>query len=144
MDLPSHLKFKGVLTQGGAFKARLSINPRKARYYFILNVNPRTDIVLVIVTSTTDFFSHKSCAGGDYVHVNLSPRDYSELTAKCLVCCNRPRKMSKTILERDLQNQKYELLKPLPKSLLNRILSGIEKSPVVASDIKELVLGGNK
>ncbi len=143
MDLPSNVKFKGILTQGGAFKAQLSINPSKARYYFILNVNPKTDNVLVLVTSTTDFFSHKSCAGADGVHINLSPKDYSELTANCLVCCDRPRKMAKSILERELRNQKYELLKPLPKSVLDGILAGIEKSPVVTSDIKDLVLGSN-
>ncbi len=141
MDLPSNLKFKGALTQGGAFKAQLSINPSKARYYFILNVDPQTDTVLVLVTSTTDFFSHRSCPGGDGVHVNLSRQDYNELTANCLICCDRPRKMSKSTLEKELKNQKYTLLKPLPKAVLNKILAGIEKSPVVSSDIKELVLG---
>jgi hypothetical protein len=140
MELPSHIKFKGILTQGGAFKAQLSINPSKARYYFILNVDPQTDTVLVLVTSTTDFFSHKSCSGGDSVHVNLSRQDYNELTANCLICCDRPRKMSKSTLEKELKNQKYTLLKPLPKAVLGRILAGIEKSPVVSSDIKELVL----
>ena len=143
MDLPEHLKLQGILTQGGAFKAQLSINPKKERYYFVLNVDPKTDTVLVLVTSTTDFFPHKSCAGADDVHINLSVQDYTELSANCLICCDRPRKMPKATLERELKTQKYTLLKPLPKPVLDRILVGIEKSPVVTSDIKELVLGGN-
>jgi hypothetical protein len=140
MDLPPDLKFKGVLRQGAAFKAQLSINPKKERFYFVLNVDPQTDTVLVLVTSTTDFWRHEACGGGDEVHINLSPSDYDELTANCLVCCNLPQKILKSKLEKELASRKYILLKPLPAELLNDILNGIEKSSVVSSDIKELVL----
>jgi hypothetical protein len=140
MDLPPNLKFKGVLRQGAAFKAQLSINPNKVRFYFVLNVNPQTDTVLVLVTSTTDFWRHEACEGGDEVHINLSPSDYDELTANCLVCCNLPQKILKSKLEKELAGRKYILLKLLPAKLLSDILNGIEKSPVVSSDIKELIL----
>ncbi len=110
-------------------------------FYFVLNVDPKSDTVLVLVTSTTDFWRHEACEGGDEVHISLSPIDYEELTANCVVCCNLPQKILKSKLERELSSRKYILLKPLPVGLLNNILKGIEKSPVVSSDIKELVLG---
>lgn len=86
MDLPSDLKIKGLLTQGGVFKAQLHENRDSySRYYFVLNLNPQTDYVLILATSTTQFEQHRNCEKGDDIHIPLGPQDYSEFKKEC---CN--------------------------------------------------------
>lgn len=145
MDLPDDVKIRAIFAQGGAFKAKLAEDGgTKFRYYFVLNIKPKTDSLIVLSTSTTQFEEHKNCDGGDDVHIPLSPKDYKEFTKSCLICCNRPRSFSKASLERQLKSQKYDLLSPLPDELLQKILRGIAKSKVVSPKIKRMVLPEEK
>jgi hypothetical protein len=139
MDLPNDIKIRAILTQGGAFKGKLW-KDTYPRFYFVLNINPDIDKVLILSTSTTAFELHRSCPGGDEVHIPVGPRDYSSFTQDCLICCNRPKEIEKDLLRKKLNSQGYEILPQLPQGLLDKILSGIAKSSVVAPAIKKLVL----
>ncbi|MFH1370503.1 MAG: hypothetical protein ABII09_04375 [Planctomycetota bacterium] len=140
MELPDKLKIHGILTQGGAFKAKL---PKDSypRYYFILNRNPEADEKMVLLSSTTKFEEHRNCDGGNDVHIPLSRQDYDRFTQNCLVCCNRPQIVAKKTLEERLASQRYELLPALPAAVTARILRGIAKSNVVDTNVKKMVLG---
>lgn len=140
MELPPNLKFRGILQQGQAFKAKIK-HDKYPRYYFVLNIDPQTDTVLVLSTSTTEFEEHRNCKGGDDVHIVLSKEDYSEFEEPCLICCNRPKTTNKAKLENLLKQQQYELLQALPETILKKLLQGILKSPVVEGYIKKMVLG---
>ena len=145
MDLPTNIKFNGVLIQGGAFKARIdSFNDPYPRYYFVLNINPQNDEVLVLSSSTTDFRSHENCESGDVVHICLTKEDYEEFTKPCIICCDRPKKISKAVLEAELESKGFSLLRAFPESSLQQVLEGILKSKVVTGDIKALVLGDDE
>jgi hypothetical protein len=139
MDLPSDIKIRAILTQGGAFKGKLG-KDSYPRFYFVLNINPESDKVLILSTSTTAFELHRSCPGGDEVHIPVGPRDYGSFTQDCLICCNRPYLIEKELLRKKLNSQGYEILPQLTPSVLGKILSGIAKSPVVAPAVKKLVL----
>lgn len=142
MELPPELKIRAVLTQGGVFKAKLeSHRDSYSRYYFVLNSNPESAELLVLSTSTTHFELHRSCPGGNDVHVPLSPQDYAGFTQNCLICCNRPHAVAKQKLEAMLHSQEYEILEPLPPEILIRILKAIKISTVVSRKHKRLVLG---
>jgi hypothetical protein len=141
MDLPEKLKFRAILTQGGAFKAKVSQKDAYPRYYFVLNRNPEKDENLVLLTSTTQFEHHKFCDGGDDVHIPLSPQDYQEFTEHCLICCDRPMTLARKDVERKLMQQNYQILQPLPSDIVAKILRGIARSNVVPAKIKEFVLG---
>ncbi len=143
MDLPPDVKYRGILQQGQVFKAQIG-KDKYHRYYFVLNIDPETDTVLVLCTSTTQFEDHRNCREGDDVHINLSPQDYSGFTERCIICCDRPQCYKKTILERILKTQRWELLAPLPQTILDKILQGILKSPVVEGYIKKMVLGSGE
>ncbi|PKL48756.1 MAG: hypothetical protein CVV39_03955 [Planctomycetes bacterium HGW-Planctomycetes-1] len=140
MDLPEELKFSAIFTQGGAFKANLG-EPSKKRYYFVLNKNPQHDDLIILSTSTTAYALHRNCQGGDKVHIPLSPSDYSDFTENCLICCERPVRTPKNKLRKILNSQNYEILPPLPQSVLDKILNGIRKSSTVSPKEKQLILG---
>ena len=140
MDLPKNLKIQGVLIQGGAFKVKLP-NINKERFYFVLNQNPQDDTIIVLSTSTTAFDLHKSCRGGNDVHINISPEDYKPFPVHCLICCDRPVRYNKTELIEILQSEKFDLLPQLPSAILERIKNGIAKSPAVEPKIKQMILG---
>lgn len=139
MELPEKLKFKGILEQGSAFKAKLD-SDNYPRYYFVLNLSPETDTLLVLLTSTTRFMEHRNCLGGDDVHVHFYKGDYV-FEDHCLICCDRPQKPPKSLVEAKLRSQKYELLESMPPDILQKVLDGISNSPVVEGDTKAMVLG---
>jgi hypothetical protein len=141
MELPDELKIRAIFTQGGAFKAKVSRKDEYPRYYFILNRSPETDEKMVLLSSTTRFEEHRNCDGGDDVHIPLSPTEYKEFTAKCLICCNRPILVPKSNLVKQLKSQKYQLLDHLPHEIVKQIVNGIAKSNVVESITKALVVG---
>ncbi len=141
MELPDELKIRAIFTQGGAFKAKVSRKDEYPRYYFILNNNPASDQELVLLSSTTQFELHKFCDGGDDVHIPLGPTEYKEFTAECLICCNRPMRIPKSNLVKQLKSQKYQLLDHLPHEIVKQIVDGIAKSNVVDSVTKALVVG---
>ncbi len=139
MDLPDDIKIRAILTQGGAFKGKLG-EDSYPRFYFVLNIDPEIDKALVLSTSTTAFELHRSCPGGDDVHIPVGRGDYESFTQDCLICCNRPKVIEKELLRKKLRSQGYEVLPPLPPNVLGRVLSGIAKSPVVPPAVKKLVL----
>jgi hypothetical protein len=139
MELPERIKFQGILAQGGVFKAQLK-NDNYPRFYFVLNKNPQKDDFLFLLTSTTAFDLHRNCVGGDDIHVPLSREDYSDFTVDCVVCCNRPVKIEKSLLAMMLEKQVYQILRPLPQKVLQKILNGIAKSIVVESIVKSKIL----
>ncbi len=142
MDLPDEIRIQGILTQGGAFKTKLSKDAHE-RFYFVLNNNPQDDTIIVLSTSTTQFELHRNCPGGDDVHLPLSPKDYAPFFKNCLICCNRPVIVNKESFIKRLQSGNYELLPPLSPTILEKIKHRIAKSPVVEPKIKQMILGSN-
>jgi len=141
MELPHNIKIKAILAQGGAFKAKLAHNADQyARYYFVLNIAPQSDSVIILISSTTTFYDHQFCEQADLVHVPLTPSDYPAFRENCLVCCSWFIKIPKSKLETELQSQKYDLLDPLPQDVLTKILQGIRRSPTVPTNIKEMIV----
>jgi hypothetical protein len=140
MELPDKLKIRGILTQGGAFKAKL---PKDSypRYYFILNRNPEADEKMVLLSSTTQFEEHRNCDGGNNVHIPFPPNHYQEFPSDCLICCDRPRCVPKKLLEQGLKAQKWQLLSHLPAEIVAKIVKGIVISNVVTPVVKEMVIG---
>lgn len=142
MELPDKIKIQSILMQGGAFKTKLQTDSYD-RFYFVLNFNPKEDIIIVLSTSTTQFELHRNCPGDKDVHLPLSQEDYTPFFKNCLICCNRPVIINKNSFIKKLQSGNYELLPPLPSSVIEKIKHGIAKSPVVEPKIKQLVLGTN-
>jgi len=143
MDLPDDIKIQGVLTQGGAFKAKL-VKDDYRRFYFILNRNPQDDTLIILTTSTTAFVLHRSCPDGDDVHISLTPDDYPPFYKNCLICCGTPKLLKteqKDNLLKKLKSGKFELLPPLSAEIIEKIKTGISKSSTVPPAIKKLVLG---
>ena len=142
MDLPDNLKIRAVLTQGGAFYGKLTDHgDEHPRFYFVLNLNPFSNSVILLTTSTTRFMSHRSCEGGDEIHIPLSNKDYEPFSKDCLICCARPLKeVDRTDLEKKLKSQEYRLLEPVSKELLQKILTGVAKSKVIPPKQKKLIL----
>jgi hypothetical protein len=107
----------------------------------VLNLNPQSDSLILLTSSTTRFSSHKNCPDADDVHINLFKKDYPSLKVDCIVCCNRRLKdVSKTNLIKQLKSQKYKFLEQLPQDLLQKILTGIAKSKVIPPIHKKMIL----
>lgn len=139
MEPSNELKSKEILTHGGAFRIDLR-EGGGYRYYFVLNKSPESDSVLVVSTSTTQFASHESKFPGE-VLVYLTQSEYPSVSTRCLINCEQARAHLKVKLMRTLAKGPFELLPPLPESILERIRTAVAKCKVLCDEDKELILG---
>lgn len=143
MDLPSDLVCRYILVPGGAFRAKIE-EGAKYRYYFVLNANPLTDNIILLVTATTKIAEHRSKYQTD-VLVQIDPTQYKPLEQKSLVNCEFARAYHRPHLEAKLQQafaqKKLEILDPLPEAILRRLRDALSECRNVAPIDKQLALG---
>lgn len=143
MDLPFDLVCQCILVPGGAFRAKIETGA-KYRYYFVLNANPATDNVILLVTATTKITEHRCRYPAD-VLVEIDPNQYKPLQQKSLVNCEFARAYYRTDLETKLREslaqKKLEILDPLPETILRGLRDALSECRNVAPIDKQLALG---
>ncbi len=132
---------KQIFVPGGAFRwpQKLNGNVTKSRYFFVLNISPDSDEVVILVTPTTEIKKTYRCNFyGDIVKISMS--DYSSLEKECVVNCSSPFKYSREQILQAIEKQEVELLPPIPSDLLKTLRDSLVQSIKVSDEIKSLVL----
>ena len=96
MHIPAKVKIPLCIEQGAVFNFRMEVDgPKrqsKNRYFVVLNRNPKTDSVLILVTSTTQIAKRKEFiqrAGiSEQTIVSVSPKEYPVFTSESVFNCN--------------------------------------------------------
>jgi len=70
--------------------------------------------------------------------VELSPSDYPALRLPSVVDCNYPVKCPQDLFEMDFGD--FNRKEDLPKHLVERIISGVLRSPLVSNEIKKIIM----
>lgn len=73
--------------------------------------------------------------------VELSPSDYPDLHLPSVVDCNYPVKCRQDLFEMDFGD--FNRKKDMPKHLVERIIMGVLKSPLVSNEIKKIIMNYN-
>jgi len=139
MDLPLDIVFSHILVQGGAFRCEID-EVSKYRYYFVLNQNPKTDNTILLVTATTQIDRHKSKFPTN-VLVEIKLSEYHQLKQDSLVNCENAHAYSKMKLKEIITSGKFEILEPLPDSIMKKLLKGLAVCKNVPPIDKQLALG---
>ncbi len=114
----------------------------KEHFLVVLNKNPSVDERIYVAVITSQVRKQKKWVTAlklpEETLVELSPDDYIELEEKSAISCNNFPSLPKPEFEAEVRYRKAR--KDLPTAILEKIIAGVKKSPMVAKKIKELII----
>ena len=147
MDIPIKVRIPLCIEQGSVFNFHMEVEgtnrQSKNRYFVVLNRNPKTDMALILVTSTTQVAKRKEFvqrAGiSEQTIVSVSPKEYSIFTAESAFNCNDVIEVGMSDLIQKVEDDGSMNYPKLPDSILAKLIVGINKSPRISPAIKKLL-----
>ena len=147
MDIPIKVRIPLCIEQGSVFNFHMEVEgtnrQSKNRYFVVLNRNPKTDMALILVTSTTQVAKRKEFvqrAGiSEQTIVSVSPKEYSIFTTESAFNCNDVIEVGMSDLIQKVEDDGSMNYPKLPDSILAKLIVGINKSPRISPAIKKLL-----
>ncbi len=147
MDIPTKVRVPLSIEQGSVFNFRIDFNElgRKSgnRYFVVMNRNPKTDKVLIMITSTTQIekrigFVRKAKISEKTI-VIVSPKECFTFKTESAFNCNDVFEVNMEDLIRKIEDGGSMNYPKISDSILKKIIAGINESPVVTEEIKKLL-----
>ena len=135
------------IEQGSVFNFRIDFDDPKRdsknRYFVVLNRNPKTDVVLILVTSTTQVtkkinFVRRSGISERTI-VSVSRKEYPTFTSESAFNCNDIFEVSAEDLIRKIEDGGSMNYPKIPDDILVRLITGVKESPQVSAAVKKLL-----
>jgi|SRR3989344_500722 len=147
MDIPIKVRVPLSIEQGSVFNFHIDFDGagRKSgnRYFVVMNCNPTTDKVLIMVTSTTKIEKRKAFIRKTKISektlVIIDPKEYSIFKIESAFNCNDVHEVSMEDLVRKIENGGSMNYPKISNSIIKKLISGIAESPIVTEEIKKLL-----
>lgn len=114
------------------------------RFFIVLNVNPKTDEVLILTTITTKITNQRAYikqVGEDPdTLVPITKTDFARLSADSVVNCNNIYPLTLDELISKIHSGGKIFYEKLPNDVINALISGVLKSSQVSPGHKKLVI----
>jgi hypothetical protein len=140
LELPPEI-IKSIIKPGSVFyfpdEALTSAEPH---YFIVLNQNPLTDSVLILVVSSSQIIKvkhrRKNLPG---TCLEIEPRQYGGFTKPSIVDCNTIFKRSLTELIDKLKINRLRLKPEMDMLIIERLRGAVLKSSLIAEEIKKML-----
>lgn len=147
MEIPPKIRIPLYIEQGSVFNFYIDFGDNKRqsknRYFVVLNRNPKTDTVLIMLTSTKQIEKKrefvKRVGISEKTIVEVKAKEYSVFTADSAFNCNDVFEVSMSDLIRKIEEDGSMNYPKLPTDILTRLITGIKASPSVSQDTKNLL-----
>jgi pyruvate dehydrogenase complex dehydrogenase (E1) component len=147
MEIPPKVKIPICIEQGSVFNFCMAFDgpgrQSKNRYFVVVNRNPKTDTILIMVTSTTQIAKKrefiKRSGISEKTVVQVSPKEYSVFNVESVFNCNDVYEVSMQDLIRKIEESGCMNYSKIPDNTLKKIIVGINESPNVPPAIKKLL-----
>jgi|SRR3989338_2612204 len=147
MEIPPSIRIPLCIEQGSVFNFFVdfgdSRRQSKNRYFVVLNRNPKTDAILILVTSTTQTQKRKEFVRKSGITektiVEVKAKEHPAFTSNSVFDCNEVFEVKMNDLIRRIQEGGSMNYPRFSEGLLKRIISGIIESPRVSESIKNLL-----
>lgn len=147
MDIPVKIRIPLCIEQGSVFNFYIDFNDSKRqsknRYFVVLNRNPKTDLALIMVTSTSqiqkrlEFIRRANIS--DKTIVEIKAKEYRVFSCDCAFNCNEVFEVKMSDLIQKIEENGSMNYPKLPDNLIKRVIAGVNDSPQVSQDIKGLL-----
>lgn len=147
MDIPVKIRIPLCIEQGSVFNFYIDFHDSKRqsknRYFVVLNRNPKTDLNLIMITSTSQIqkklaFITKAKIS-DKTIIEIKAREYGVFTCDCVFSCNEIFEVKMDDLIQKIEENGSMNYPKLPDNILKRVIAGVNESPRVSQDIKDLL-----
>lgn len=147
MYIPIKVRVPLCIEQGSVFNFHIDFDGpgRKSgnRYFVVMNHHPRTDSVLVMITSTTQINKRKEFVKrakiSEKTIVIVSPKEYSVFSSESAFNCNDIHEVGMEDLIRKIEENGCMDYPKISDFILKKLIFGITESPVVTEEIKKLL-----
>jgi len=150
MEIPPNVSIPICIEQGSIYHCHLTKQNNDGtfydgdRFFIVMNVNPKTDEVLVLTTITkridkTKDFIKRICEAPDTL-VKITISDFPHLSQDSVVNCNNSYQMSLKDLINKIENGGKIFKHKLPKIVFDAIISGMMKSNQISTEVKEMLV----
>jgi len=147
MEIPPKIRIPLCIEQGSVFNFFVDFSDSKRqsknRYFVILNRNPKTDIALIMVTSTTQIQKKreyvKRAGISDKTIVEVKTKEHCIFTSNSAFNCNEVFEVNMSDLIRKIEENGSMNYTKLSDNLLQKIIAGVNESPKISQTIKDLM-----
>ncbi len=147
VEIPIKIRIPLCIEQGSVLNFFIGFGSpnrqSKNRYFVVLNCDPKTDTVLVMVTCTTQVqkkkeFVERSGISQETI-VEVKSKECTVLTRDSAFNCNDVFEVRTEELIKKIEEGGSMDYPKLPSNILKRIVAGVNKSPKVSQAIKDLM-----
>ncbi len=147
MDIPIKVRIPLCIEQGCVFNFHIDFDGpnRKSgnRYFVVMNHNPKTDKVLIMLTSTTQIEKrkkfNKKASISEKTLIEVSPKEYPTFITESAFNCNDIHEVNIEDLIRKIENNGSMNYPKIPEQILKKLITGIKESPLITEEVKKLL-----
>ena len=147
MEIPPDIRIPLCIEQGSVFNFLVDFSDRnrqsKNRYFVVLNRSPKTDTVLLLVTSTTQIQKKKEFVRrvgiSEKTIVEVKAGEHSVFTADSAFNCNDVFEVKMSDLIRKIKENGSMNYPKVSNALFKKIADGVSASPQISQALKELM-----
>lgn len=147
MEIPANIKIPLCIEQGCVYNFYIDFNDSKRdsknRYFVVLNSSPKKDLVLVMITSTSQIDKKyefiKKAGISEETLVKITPKEYSVFKQESIFNCNDVFEIKIEDLIKKIEEDGSMNYPKMKKELIHKLIKGVKESPRVTEDIKKLL-----
>jgi hypothetical protein len=147
MEIPPKVRIPLSIEQGSVYNFYIEFSDPKRqsknRYFVVLNREPKTDIALIMVTSTTQILKRREFVRRSGIDsrtiVYINDTEYPVFNRDCCFDCNNVFEISLNDLIHSVETNGSANYPKLPAGLLLRLIGGVKLSPQVSEELKKLI-----
>jgi len=146
MDIPARVRILGAIQTGSVFYfEEETITSTEPHYFVVLNKNPRTEEVLVLVCASSQVDKRKQAIQRlgfpQETLVFVSPTEYVLFKKDTVIDCNRAYERTPQSLIEKLEQGKLKVCTEImAETIVQQLLQGVMASPQVAERVKQLLM----
>jgi hypothetical protein len=147
MNIPIKVRVPLCIEQGSVFNFHIDFDGpgRKSgnRYFVVMNRNPKTDKVLIMITSTTQIEKRKEFIKrvkiSEKTLVTVLQKEYPTFISESAFNCNDIHEVSMGDLIRKIEDDGSMNYPKIPDTIIKKLILGVNESPVVREEIKKML-----
>jgi hypothetical protein len=150
MKIPPEVSIPLCIEQGSIYLYEFQATRRDGteyigqRFFVVLNVNPKTDEILVLTTITKQIEKQErfiqTVREDTDTLVRISPADFARLSVESVVNCNNTHELTLRQLIEKVEDGGKIFYEKLPKNIMDAIVRGVLKSNLVPAEHKKLLI----
>lgn len=147
MDISAAIRVMGAIQSGSVFYfEEETLNTTDAHYFVVLNKDPRTEELLILVVASSQVERRKEIVDKlgfpAETLVCVSPTEYPLFTRETVVDCNRAfEKTPQSLIEKLEAGRLRVCTEVMSDDIVRKLKAGIAASTQITEDIKKLLAG---